>query len=355
MADKLYFAYGSNINLDQMRYRCPDAKVIDTVTLPDYELLFRGSDGSGLATIEPKKGSVVHGLLWRITPRCERSLDRYEGFPSLYDKRDVTVRDSHGRSISVMAYVMVGGRRLQPARPSGFYYQGILDGYRQTGLPVEALGDALEHARQEVQERTRGQVNLWDIMGPDEEAADCAETEKVSPTLYFAYGSNINLDQMAHRCPDAEPVCNVVLDNYSLAFRGRNDGNGVATIIPHKGRKVYGVLWKLTPNCEKSLDRWEGCPVVYDKQTVNVRDADGNRYAVMTYAMTHEKTREPAMPSEAYFQRIQDGYAQNGLPTRSLSLALQRIRDEAAERGRGVNHSDKPDQERKKGKNRHER
>ena len=355
MPDKLYFAYGSNTNLDQMRYRCPDAKVIDTVTLPDYELLFRGSDGSGLATIEPKQGSVVHGLLWRITPRCERSLDRYEGFPSLYDKRDVTVRDSHGRSISVMAYVMVGGRRLQPARPSGFYYQGILDGYRQTGLPVEALGDALEHARREVKERARGQVNLWEVMEPDNEEP-LEEQNDAPSTLYFAYGSNINLDQMAHRCPDAEPVCNVVLDNHSLAFRGRNDGNGVATIVPHKGRKVYGVLWKLTPNCEKSLDRWEGCPVVYDKQTVNVRDADGNRYAVMTYAMTHEKTREPAMPSEAYFQRIQDGYAQNGLPTRSLSLALQRIRDEVAERRRGVNHSDKPDQERKKkGQNRHER
>ena len=345
MADKLYFAYGSNINLDQMRYRCPDAKVIDTVTLPDYELLFRGYDGSGLATIEPKKGSVVHGLLWRITSRCERSLDHYEGFPSLYDKRDVTVRDSQGRSISVMAYVMVGGRHLTPATPSNFYYQGIRDGYRQTGLPQEALGDALEHARQEVQERMRGQVNLWDIMEPDEEPEDYAEPEEVPTTLYFAYGSNINLDQMAHRCPDAEPLCNVVLDNYSLAFRGRNDGNGVATIIPCKGRKVYGVLWAITPKCEN---------IVYDRQSVTVRDAEGNRYAVMTYAMTHVQTREPAMPSEAYYQRIRDGYAQNGLPIRPLSLALQRIRDEVAERGRKTVHIGGPEQK-KKGKNGRER
>ena len=36
---KLYFAYGSNINLDQMAQRCPDAQVVGSVTLENYELL----------------------------------------------------------------------------------------------------------------------------------------------------------------------------------------------------------------------------------------------------------------------------------------------------------------------------
>ena len=44
--------------------------------------------------------------------------------------------------------------------------------------------------------------------------------------LYFAYGSNINLDQMAHRCPAAEVVGPVVLENYRLLFRGNYRGNG---------------------------------------------------------------------------------------------------------------------------------
>ena len=53
MADGgLYFAYGSNINLDQMSYRCPAAQVVGPVTLDGYELLFRGS---GVATSAPKK------------------------------------------------------------------------------------------------------------------------------------------------------------------------------------------------------------------------------------------------------------------------------------------------------------
>ena len=43
-------------------------------------------------------------------------------------------------------------------------------------------------------------------------------------TLYFAYGSNLNLDQMARRCPDAEPVGRVRLDGYRLAFRRTGGG-----------------------------------------------------------------------------------------------------------------------------------
>ena len=77
MENTLYFAYGSNINLGQMEYRCPDASVVGPVTLENYELLFRRG---GFATIAPKEGDTVHGLLWSLTRSCERSLDRYEGY-----------------------------------------------------------------------------------------------------------------------------------------------------------------------------------------------------------------------------------------------------------------------------------
>ena len=87
MENTLYFAYGSNINLGQMEYRCPDASVVGPVVLDGYELLFRRG---GFATIAPKEGEQVQGLLWSITPMCERSLDRYEGYPRFYDKRMVT-------------------------------------------------------------------------------------------------------------------------------------------------------------------------------------------------------------------------------------------------------------------------
>ena len=55
---------------------------------------------------------------------------------------------------------------------------------------------------------------------------------KTKEKLYFAYGSNMNLNQMAFRCPDAEVVESVRLEGYRLAFRTNGGGNGVATILP---------------------------------------------------------------------------------------------------------------------------
>ncbi len=162
MADgTLYFAYGSNINLDQMAYRCPDAQVMGPVTLKDYELLFRRG---GFATIAPKEGAAVPGLLWSITPVCERSLDRYEGYPRFYDKRMVTVRDGEGRSLSVMAYIM-DERFREPMLPSTTYYNGILEGYQQNGLPVAELKRAWDHAVQEVHAETE-RINKQAIKPP---------------------------------------------------------------------------------------------------------------------------------------------------------------------------------------------
>ena len=64
MEENLYFAYGSNLDLEQMAQRCPDAEIVGPVRLENYELRFRGS---GFATVAPKKGSTVHGLVWKLT------------------------------------------------------------------------------------------------------------------------------------------------------------------------------------------------------------------------------------------------------------------------------------------------
>ena len=89
---------------------------------------------------------------------------------------------------------------------------------------------------------------------------------KTKEKLYFAYGSNMNLNQMAFRCPDAEVVESVRLEGYRLAFRTNGGGNGVATILPEEGSYVDGVLcflfgrysewmqtkWDRYPNCNRS-------------------------------------------------------------------------------------------------------
>ena len=69
----LYIAYGSNLNLSQMEQRCPTARVIGTSEIKDYELVFRGSRYSAVATIELCEGSNVPVLLWGIQPEDEKS------------------------------------------------------------------------------------------------------------------------------------------------------------------------------------------------------------------------------------------------------------------------------------------
>ena len=147
----------------------------------------------------------------------------------------------------------------------------------------------------------------------------------MSETLYFAYGSNINLQQMAVRCPDAKVVEPAVLEGYELLFRGNGSSFGVATIAPKEGSQVQGLLWKITPYCELSLDIYEGYPRLYEKQAITLRTNSGKQVQAMVYVMTHEKERLPTMPTRSYYTGIQEGFRQNGLPEQSLKAALSNL------------------------------
>lgn len=142
--------------------------------------------------------------------------------------------------------------------------------------------------------------------------------------LYFAYGSNINLQQMAFRCPDAKVVKPVDLHDYFLTYCG----GGVATVIPKEGAKVQGLMWEITPECEKSLDRYEGYPGYYHKKDVTVTDPEtGDEFTVMMYEMD-EKYKMPAIPSRAYFDGILKGYLDNNMDPRPLLRSLRKVKEE---------------------------
>ena len=134
MSEQLYFAYGSNMNMDQMAFRCPDASVVGVVRVDDYRLTFCGSGYAGVATILPQAGSHVDGVLWRISAADEKHLDFYEGYPRLYGKEPVEVIDSSGQRMTVMAYTMNSPYKECPTPPSQGYLRGILDGCRQNGI-----------------------------------------------------------------------------------------------------------------------------------------------------------------------------------------------------------------------------
>lgn len=134
---RLYIAYGSNINLEQMSNRCPNSKVIGKEMLKGYELEFRG-----VATIVPNDKSEVPILIWEIDGRDERSLDRYEGFPNLYRKELFEI-EVDGEKKECMAYLMNKG---QISPPTSYYYNVINQGYEANGMDKSYLRAALERS-----------------------------------------------------------------------------------------------------------------------------------------------------------------------------------------------------------------
>ncbi len=131
---RLYLAYGSNINLEQMARRCPNSKVIGTAMIPDYELEFRG-----VATIVPKKGAQVPVLMWEIDQQDEINLNHYESFPRLY-RKEIFEMEVNGKIREGMAYLM-NYRGIAP--PTAQYYNGIKKGYEDNGMDTKYLHDAL--------------------------------------------------------------------------------------------------------------------------------------------------------------------------------------------------------------------
>ena len=86
---KFYLAYGSNLNVKQMQFRCPDARIVGTAEIPNYQLLFKGSKTGSYLTIEPKQGCTVPAAVWSVSERDELALDRsMRGIPISTTKRN---------------------------------------------------------------------------------------------------------------------------------------------------------------------------------------------------------------------------------------------------------------------------
>ena len=110
--------------------------------------------------------------------------------------------------------------------------------------------------------------------------------------LYIAYGSNLNLPQMAVRCPTATVKGSGEIKGYELLFRG------VATVEPKEGGSVPVLLWDISPRDEAALDRYEGWPHLYRKEMMDV-EMEGKTVSAMVYVMNDG--RSLSLPSERYY------------------------------------------------------
>ena len=133
---KYYIAYGSNLNVRQMRYRCPGAKPIGISAIPNYELLYKGSKTGAYLTIEPKNGGLVPIAVWEVTADDEKRLDIYEGYPNFYYKKEVRlpVKLASGKIKKMTAFVYIMHEERSIAIPSMSYIRTCEEGYRNFGF-----------------------------------------------------------------------------------------------------------------------------------------------------------------------------------------------------------------------------
>ena len=151
MKKRYYIAYGSNLNIRQMRLRCPSARIIGTSEIPDYELLFKGSKTGSYLTIEPKEGSSVPVAAWEVSAEDELVLDRYEGFPTFYYKKEMMlpikgIRSGKIRMRNTFVYIMHEDRPF--GVPSKFYMQTCLSGYKSFRFDSQFLQKAYDRSRE---------------------------------------------------------------------------------------------------------------------------------------------------------------------------------------------------------------
>jgi cation transport regulator ChaC len=126
-----YFAYASNLNRKQMSQRCPNSKPKFIATLPNYKLIFTGWSRQwrgGTASIKPLRGEKVIGAVYEISEADLKVLDKHEGYPTTYNRLNVTVWSDTGDPVETVTYIKV--EQSPETRPSQEYLSAIQQGYR---------------------------------------------------------------------------------------------------------------------------------------------------------------------------------------------------------------------------------
>ena len=147
----LYFAYGSNLDPEQMQRRCPGHRVVGLAELREHKLTFpiHSHDWQGgVASVGVAHGDAVWGVVYDLSDDALAALDAYEGFRApgdqhnVYDRETVSVQlvraddGSFPRRLRVWIYV---ARTANPGPPSRRYLDVVLKGARHHRLPDEYM------------------------------------------------------------------------------------------------------------------------------------------------------------------------------------------------------------------------
>lgn len=134
----IYFAYGSNMDLEQMQQRCPGTKVIGVGRLANYRMAFTRwsrSWKSGTADILPDRDDSVYGALYDLNMDGLKKMDKFADYPNSYVRQDVIVACGEER-LPAMTYV---ARRIGIYLPSRSYIGKMVRGAQSHNIPEDYI------------------------------------------------------------------------------------------------------------------------------------------------------------------------------------------------------------------------
>lgn len=126
-----YFAYGSNMDFDTMKGRCGLGNFVGfkNSVLSNYSFYFYDR---GVANVKPLLGDEVNGVLYKINQKCLNKLDLAEGYPNVYQREELNIRNSFG---NYKAWIYIVENDDSTGNPSDSYLDSIISGAKEYGLP----------------------------------------------------------------------------------------------------------------------------------------------------------------------------------------------------------------------------
>ena len=319
-----------------MSRRAPSAIPVSLAILHDHRWVI---SARGLANIVPSQNDVVYGVVYSLPTSQIAALDNAEGVSQgLYQHLEIDVvmilRDLHStesKQLPIPCWTYID-RQSSTGIPNAEYIERINEGIQDARLPDEWVA---QNIRTFVTETPRTLVQAVPPSSSLRQQPTLPEASTSAPfphrapnspeivvgtgpspqTLYFAYGSNLWLEQMALRCPSSVKVGTGILYSHKWAINSR----GYANVYPSSNHVVYGTVYTLSEADEVELDRYEGVSGgSYTKKDLDVELLSTEGVGKMTRCLVYIDPRPEGhyKPRKEYIRRINSGLKDADLPAK---------------------------------------
>jgi cation transport regulator ChaC len=143
-----------------------------------------------------------------------------------------------------------------------------------------------------------------------------------SDRWYFAYGSNLLVEQIEARIGCILQVIRSRLRGYCFGFTNRDESGQIyANIVPEPNGEVWGVVYLCDNEALEKMDSFEGvADGCYRRIPVTVELDSGERIEAIAYISGDEFVSPPGKPSDEYLDRILSGARHRGLPEEHIRM-----------------------------------